>query len=278
MRHRRNRKAASHDLFVLLHSTRVDQRRRRGRLAARILMGAVVLALLMGGIAVGVMQAGRRLLIESPYFRIRELDLHSDGRLRPRHIREYTGLREGMGIFEVDFDSVARALHSVPLVADVKIVRHLPDRLEVAVTERVPLARLRGRRSRVYYAVDSEGCVLGPTYGSSALPVIEWDRSERLSPGQVVRDPRVRDALYVLDLLRRRGDLDEIRPRRIRVRDPETLDLELASGTRVLLRRVAIEQRLRKVSAILQTCRLHRRECPTFIDATVDGDYPARFR
>jgi len=278
MRKKSRRNAATHDLFVLLRGTEVHRRRRTGRTLSRVTVLAFLAAAGLAALSYGVMYAGRMIFVESPLFRIRELDLHSDGRLRPQHIREYTGLRTGQGIFEVDFGEVAAALRSVPLVADVEIVRHLPDRLEVSVKERIPLARIRGRRRGLFYAVDAEGYILAPTYRSSALPVIEWRNADQLAPGELIRDPRVRDALFTLDFVQKEMAESQLRIERIRVGDPELLDLQLSGGTRVLLAREDLPERLRKVASIMQTCRQHGRRVPSFIDATVDGDYPARFR
>ncbi|HIE11610.1 MAG TPA: FtsQ-type POTRA domain-containing protein [Kiritimatiellae bacterium] len=278
MRRKSRRGAGTHELFVLLRGTEVHRRRRSGRTLSKVTAAAFLAVAGLGALSYGVMLAGRMIFVESPLFRIRELDLHSDGRLRPEHIREYTGLRAGQGIFEVDFGEVAAALRSVPLVADVEIVRHLPDRLEVSVKERIPLARVRGRRRGLFYAVDAEGYVLAPTYGSSALPVIEWSKGFEPAPGEMIRDPCVRDALFTLDFVQKEMAESQLRIETIKIGDPELLDLQLSGGTRVLLAREDLPGRLKRVAAIMQACRQHGRGRPAFIDATVDGDYPARFR
>ena len=66
-----------------------------------IATGAIVF-----GITTGFKWINRKLFSENPSFEIQHLVISCDGKLTEDRIREYTGLVEGMNLFEVSFDEI----------------------------------------------------------------------------------------------------------------------------------------------------------------------------
>lgn len=242
------------------------RRERRHRVAACVLITAVTAGLAWGGLA-GLRVAGRVLFLENPAFVIRRLDLQSDGKLQPSHIREYAGLREGVNLFEVNLHQVRRALESVPVVARAEVRRVLPDTLAVRVTERVALARLGAEEDPLALAVDGEGYVLGPGARSPFLPLLKGVRATGLRPGSVLQGNGVEAALEVLRLCNGTRLGQVIRIASIDVAPSDYLELRLEGGECVRVAKDRIEASLRKAAAVLQTCEAQARR-PRWIDAT----------
>lgn len=225
----------------------------RGHMAGIVLISVTVLAL-CGALFAGVLFAGRKLFLENPRFTVANLDLRSDGtRLSPDHIKEYSGLETGQNLFAVDLREVRRKLELVPLVSRVEIRRKFPDTLIVNVSERTALACLKSDRNAALLAVDREGYVLGPSYSSPKLPVVEGFSEKGLRPGIQVRASEIRDAISLLDIVDSAPDIARhLNILVVNVRDRERLDVRLASGKRLLLAPTRLEWRLQRAAASLQ--------------------------
>ncbi len=278
-RGRRRKAAAVEDLRTILAVRGTASRRRRLRrqwISFAILL-SVVLAGTAWAILSGVELAGRKLFSENDLFAIRHLEISSDGRLKPWHIREYADLHEGLNLFGVDIERIRSTLESVPVVDAVEVERRLPDTLRIHVTERVALARIPVRRRRFFMGVDREGYVLGPVGRGKILPVLRGVRTRGLRPGDVLATPVLRDALYVLDLCETTRLSNYIHIGEMDVSDENVLDLRLDEGTRVLLKRSDLEWRLRKLAALMQHYK-QRGWYPAMVDATGDINFTARGR
>ena len=97
-------------------------------------------------------------------------------------IAEELGLRKGANLALIDFTAKREGLlEKIPNILSVRISRKLPDRVVVAVEERIPLARLglvaaKGPYNRV---IDTEGMVFSWQRGTQTLPLIR----EAQAPG-----------------------------------------------------------------------------------------------
>ena len=249
-----NRRRKGAQPSVLMVNVRMSEQRaeRIQRIAALAVLVAAVAGI--GAVLLfGAREAGRSLFSENPLFTIRDLDVASDGKLTPTLVREYTGLRPGLNLFGVDIARVRATLARVPLVREVRVSRHLPDRLEVRIVERTPLARLMVPKTGLCMAVDRDGVVLGPSAAASHLPVLGGLRRDLWLPGEKIVEPEFKDALDLLDLCDRTRLCQYVSIRSIDVADPEHLDLRLAADERVTLPRHNMESKLRRLATILKT-------------------------
>ena len=240
----------------------------------------VVLLVAVAGVGwaavAGTEVVGRALFSQNDQFIIQRLDVSSNGRLRPEHVREYGKIAEGLNLFAVDIDLIRANLESVPLIRSVEIKRDLPDTLMVRVTERAPLARLAEGPSGLPVLVDRDGYVLGLGRQSN-LPVISGVQERGLGPGSMVREQGVLDALDLLDLCdtTRLGSVIHIQT--IDVRDPDRLVLNLAGGEAIPMGRDQLKVRLEKLADTLKTAQELGRTIQT-ADLTVLRNVPVVYR
>ncbi len=128
--------------------------------------------------------AGRRLFSENSRFRIAHLDFHGGGTLSADLIREFTQIREGMNLFDIDINAIrSDFLTRAPNVRAMTISRHLPDTIRIEVIERDPLARMGYRGHLV---VDRDGHLFGKGRRARPLPVIIGYSDKDLKPGKRV--------------------------------------------------------------------------------------------
>jgi cell division septal protein FtsQ len=269
----RNARRKSGRPTLLMVSARASEaKRERWFRTGALVLGALILTVGIWGLVEGTRLLGRQIFSANDYFAIRHMDLHSDGKLQPDHIREYAGLERGMNLFAVDLRRIRRDLESVSIVQHVEIERRLPDTLAIRVSERVPLARLGRDARRFHLAVDRDGSVMGPSSRSPSLPAITGVRTVGLRPGSRLNEPRVIDALTVLDLCDRTRLNQFLKVESIDVSREEVMVLTLENGEQAYLPRERIKPKLIELASVLNAARnrpLRR------IDLTVDNGVPA---
>ncbi len=110
------------------------------------------------------------------------------------HIREWFSLTNGCNLAHLDLNEIhARVIREHPIVKKMTVARHLPNRIEIAVEERKPVARINLRRAKGkndidrWDVVDLDGIVFEANRRESrGLPVIlektpSAKRGERIS-------------------------------------------------------------------------------------------------
>ena len=106
----------------------------------------------------------------------RPVKVHTGKHILPGVILERFGLKKGANLALIDFRGKREEiLRDIPNIRELKVERHLPDRVEIAVEERVPIARLRPARGKVRLGgnvVDDEGVVFERYKGINLLPEI----------------------------------------------------------------------------------------------------------
>jgi len=130
-------------------------------------------------------------LFESYYFRSQHLFVLRDLRnsvtittgktLTPDLVCEVLGLREGINLFALPIGQKrAELLEQAPNIRDITIVRRMPDKMNITIIEREPIARV-GSNGRV---VDEEGVVFIRYAGTGGLPMIKGsDEFAQVKPG-----------------------------------------------------------------------------------------------
>ena len=106
--------------------------------------------------------------------------------IRPDMICEWLGLKNGTASFDIDIEQSRNKITALPNVKEVEITRTMPDRLDIRIKEREPLARLSaGPRGLV---ADEEGVAFVQHSTDNILPLVrvsaEFDQikpSDRLA-------------------------------------------------------------------------------------------------
>ena len=272
--HRRENRRNS----ILMVSARMsDQRKERVHRVGAILLTTIVLAGIGWAVLLGAKIIGQTLFSENDRFVIRHLDIRSDGKLQPEHIREYAHIEEGMNLFAVDLNQVRDDLASVPIVGSVNVRRKLPDTLEISVSERIPAARLGEESTGYPLAVDRCGFVLGPTSISQQLPSITGLQEKGLRPGAQLGDPGVKSALHVVDLCDLPSFSRFLKIKNVDVSHSEYLEVRLLRGERILLSRENMDMKLTKLCEIMKhTADMGR--AIAAIDMTVEKNFPVQYQ
>ena len=269
---RRNRPRES----VLKVAARSVERRRtiRHRIGAALVL-LVGIPAVLAGLVFGGRAAWLALFEENDYFRIRRIEVTTDGNLGAGHVQEYAKVREGMNLFAVHPQEVRESLLSVPVIANAQVGRRLPDTLVIEVAERVAVARLGRPGSGSPLAVDAAGHVLGPSSVRPSLPAILGVRDNGLRPGDVVKDPMLQDALKVLVICNRSEMREAMSVETIDLENEEYLVLGLKSGERVLLSGPKLEDKLTDLLAMLDAARDKGLGLAEY-DLTVDRNFVGR--
>lgn len=261
---------------VLRVAARTTERRRaiRRRIGAALLLLAGIPALGFG-LFWGGREAWRVLFVENDFFRIRQIEVTTDGTLGAANIQEYAKVKEGLNLFAVHPQEIRQALLSVPIIANAQVGRRLPDALIIEVAERVAVARLGRPGTGTPLAVDATGHVLGPSSVRASLPVVLGVRDKALRPGDVVQDAMLADALAVLEICNETKMREQLAVSTIDLGNEELLDVGLASGEQVLLSRERLKEKLAQLPIIRKVAR-DRGLGLTVYDMTVDRNYVGR--
>lgn len=261
---------------VLRVAARTTERRRaiRRRIGAALLL-LVGIPALGFGLFWGGREAWRVLFVENDFFRIRQIEVTTDGTLGAANIQEYAKVKEGLNLFAVHPQEIRQALLSVPIIANAQVGRRLPDALIIEVAERVAVARLGRPGTGTPLAVDAMGHVLGPSSVRASLPVVLGVRDKALRPGDVVQDAMLADALTVLEICNETKMREQLAVSTIDLGNEELLDVGLASGEQVLLSRERLKEKLAQLPIIRKVAR-DRGLGLTVYDMTVDRNYVGR--
>jgi cell division septal protein FtsQ len=264
------------NLILMVDARLNEQRQNMHRTGAAVLLCVVLAGAAWFGLR-GARYLGQMLYSGNERYLITHLDVSSDGKLQPSHVREYAHVAEGMNLFAVDPQQVRKDLESVPLVESVEITRHLPDTLVIRVHERVAAARLGDDTATFAMVLDHKGYVLGPTSTSPQLPSIHGFREKGLRPGVRVTDPGVQEALQVIALCDMPRLSHLIKVRSIDVSDNQLLDVRLVRGERVLLSRQDVDSKLEKLCEIMKHTA-DTGQAIAAIDMTVDRNFPVQYQ
>ena len=272
-----NRRENRRNSILMVSARMSDQRKERAHRVGAILLVTVVLAGIVWVVLLGAKLIGQSLFSENDRFIIKHLNINSDGKLQPEHIREYAHVDEGMNLFAVDLKQVRDDLASVPIVSAVSVSRKLPDTLEITVSERVPAARLGEESTGYPLAVDRGGFVLGPTSISQQLPSITGLQEKGLRPGAQVGDPGVKNALHVLELCDSPAYSRFLKIKNVDVSHTEYLEVQLQRGERILLSRENVDVKLTKLCEIMKHTA-DMGQAIAAIDMTVEKNFPVQYQ
>ena len=96
-------------------------------------------------------------LFQDPYFRLKNIDIQTDGILTPAQIIPSLGLQKNMSLFDVSPPQMAKALRAMPRIRKFMIYKHFPDEVVVQIQERKPVFQLRLVGKMQGFLVDSDG-------------------------------------------------------------------------------------------------------------------------
>jgi cell division protein FtsQ len=206
IKHGREKRAVN----MLEVSTRPN---RENRLQIRRRFSTILKVLLLVGLLAGVALGGRgmvnRFVWENPAYALADIRVSTDGLLTRVQVLELLEVWEGKNIFTVDIAKMRRELDALPQVEKADIRRQLPDRLEIRISERQPVAWVAASADAelgvgvASLLVDTRGFVMRtrkvlPEH--LALPRIIGLVMEDVAPGQKLPTAEALSALELIKL------------------------------------------------------------------------------
>lgn len=106
---------------------------------------------------------------------------------------------KGRNIFDIDIAALAsRIENAYPAIKKTIVKRILPNRLEIDVIPRIPVAKIKDRHG--YFPVDRTGMVLSPDMKSGRLPVIiGFSLWRRPNAGERLKNEQMENAFRLID-------------------------------------------------------------------------------
>ncbi len=211
---RRIKRSGARRPSSLLEVTAAPDKEQRRQSWRKVFSAFKVVALVgaLSGIALGGRTAVNRLIWQNPTYALDDIRVTTDGLLTRVQILELMEIEEGRNIFTVDLKKAKAALDLLPQVERVDIRRILPDRLDVRISERQPVAWVAPAADTVLgvdtraFLVDTRGYVMRtrkvlPEH--LALPVLIGVVMEDVAPGQKLPTA---EAIAAVELIRMSAD------------------------------------------------------------------------
>ncbi|MDR9757383.1 MAG: cell division protein FtsQ/DivIB [Thermacetogeniaceae bacterium] len=125
---------------------------------------------------------------QSPFFALKEIEVKGNKKLPQTEIVQKSGLSLGINYFDIDTGLVAKRLSSIPVIASVEVNKKLPNRMEIVVEEREPLALYCTQDS--FAVIDGQGYCIEKNVSihDYDLPIITGLIPDLLRPGEKVSD------------------------------------------------------------------------------------------
>jgi cell division protein FtsQ len=141
-----------------------------GRLVVRLVMTMLTLSL-VAVLGVGLLY-GYRVITSHPYFGLKEIQVTGNTRVSRGDILKVAEVGLGLNSFEMNVSMVESRVSENPWVQSATVRREFPNKLRIAVVEKVPAFWLR-QGDALYYA-DARGRVIAPMHPgeSDSLPVL----------------------------------------------------------------------------------------------------------
>ncbi len=142
------------------------------------------------------------LFLHSSIFEVDRIYATGAYKVSQDEILALAGINAGENIFGVESEIAERALQVQPMVKSAKIVRHLPDQLEIQIVERQVWGLIPYQN--VMICVDEEGVCIDRVNGFSLLdyPILTLEQlPERVSLGQSLSPGAVAMAKAICDAL-----------------------------------------------------------------------------
>ena len=196
-----------HLLDVKLRAS--TERSRRFRAVSGFIFKTVFFAGLIAGAWIGGKEALRRFVWENPDYFVRELNFSTDGALTREQVLTSANIAEGRNIFTIDLAAARTAIEKMPQVESAVVQRALPNRINITINERRPIAWVAAKgdedpsSSDRSFLIDGRGVVLRsrvllPEYYH--LPIITGFETENLVPGKRVNVFEMQSALELIQL------------------------------------------------------------------------------
>ena len=185
---------------------RVPSRTRAKRRA--LVIRSVAILFLCVSLPLGAMWVHENIFYKNEEFVLRRLNIQTDGVLSEARLAEIANVAAGMNLMELDLEAIRAQVETLPQVEKASVTRELPDRINLIVRERMPVAWLSSPPLGIRpwdmergYLLDSEGVLfrcLDLNDGMKTLPVVESFQITEPSEGGRIESEGVRSGLKLI--------------------------------------------------------------------------------
>ena len=242
----------------------------------------IVFVALLAGIWVGGKEMLRRFVWENPDYVLTDLRVTSDGALTREQILNAANVTEGHNLYSYDLKKARTDLDQLPQVERSEIQRVSPNRIDIVVTERRPIAWAIGSAgedpttSKKSYLIDARGVVMRskrllPEYYS--LPVISGVAVENFAPGQRVSTFEMQAAL---ELVRLNADNTRWQARNIDLKKGYCLEVTDRNRAKITFGLDHVDQQLDRLFRYLDLIEPTKKEIQT-VNLMVERNTPITF-
>ena len=232
-------------------------------------------------------EGAKRLFFENPDYRLRQIEVQTDGTLQREQILKAADLREGENIFQrKSLSTFTIACSSCRRSTRCRWCGKLPAEIDIRVVERKPVAWITSEKrisdpfaSDVAFLVDARGVLMKekkllPEY--LGLPLISGCSSESLEAGKIVESSEAKAALELLRLSTRSFMQTRFQIREIDVSKGYCLLVTDKNHTQVTFGFDDLEMQLQRLEQFLVYSDDSKRELAT-VNLLVQRNIPVTF-
>lgn len=246
----------------------------------------LALACLSVSIPYGVTKAHDAIFFENEEFVLRQLNFVSDGVLTERNLSEISNVSAGMKLLELDLDRIRERIEKIPVVADVVVSREMPDKLNIAVEERIPVAWIscpplgvRPGDMERGFLIDEHGYIfrcLDLTAEIETLPIIENFAMEDPVEGSQLKDSGVLGAIRLIEESSVLSDDGSMDVHLVRLRNEWSLQCRYRSGLQAVFATYELERGISDLRIVLAKAEKIGQHLAT-VDVSMSENIPATF-
>ncbi len=155
------------------------------RLFGRFARFAVILALIAGA-GWGTWQGIQKALYQNEDFRLQSIDLNQNSAINEQGVVETAQINLTANIFEINIKEVEAKLRKNSGIADVKVERHLPGKLVVRVTPRVPKAWIAAPEQDLAETRQIGATLVDENSVAYACPAFQFEKAKDLPVIQIL--------------------------------------------------------------------------------------------
>lgn len=258
-----------------------ERRRFFGKIFS-VVSKVVVVTVVGGSCWLGGKEALRRFVFENPDYAIAEVKFLTDGTLTREQVLKTGDLGEGRNIFLVNLGKARTEIEKMPQVENVEVVRTLPNRLSVSVTERRPIAWVVSKAdedptvSEKAFLIDARGMLMKTKAKLEEylhFPVISGVQTENLVAGERVTTTEMQAAL---ELIRQTSDSTRFQARHVDLSKGYCLTVTAHSHAKIVFGLDRIDAQLARLHRYLAKAADDQLEIQT-VNLIVERNTPVTF-
>ncbi len=260
---RRSRAAAPRDHLLDVRIRTSTARRRNQEKFGRWMWNLFLLAFVVGSSVFGIRFALDRFFFQNADYTVKRITLNLDDLLTREEALAESGLREGINIFSVDLAKVEAALKAIPQVESARVVRELPDHIQVTLSARKPVAwvSVDGESGDPASAeksllADASGYLMRARHVTPEdfhLPIIYGLKSDNIRDGEALKTDEMSMALKLLETVEQHPE-SLLKIRTLDVSKGYRIDVVNDTNSRIIFAATDFEEQLARLQKLLIHC------------------------